>query len=243
VWHENASGDGSTWVTHTIGSGSFSQGAALADVDGDGDIDAFRTTDVVDWLENRGGAVSLAVTDTAPATADNSAVVSMLRLVATHLGRTGDGDVELASLGLLFEESPGDPLTTPEANALVESVRVYRDANGNGVFDPAADVLVTSVATLALVGGIATVTLPDGDPNLQVALGTPRTYFVVVELTANASTQAPNQLRLTHLAAGASASVAEHSTFDIPLRLACPTNVSSSIKQAVPVEMLGFTVE
>ncbi len=49
--------------------------------------------------------------------------------------------------------------------------------------------------------------------------------------TANASTQSPNQLHLTHLAVGTSASVAEHRAFDIPLRLACPTNVSSSIKQ------------
>lgn len=83
----------------------------------------------------------------------------------------------------------------------------------------------------------------DGDPNLQVSLGAPRTYFVVVELTANASTQVPNQLRVTHLAVGGFASVAEDRSFDIPLRLACPTNVSSSIKQAVPVELLGFGVE
>ena len=167
----------------------------------------------------------------------------MLRVVATHLGRPGDHDVELASLGVLFEETDGDPLTTAEANALVESFRVYRDADGNGVFDPALDVLVTTVPTLTLASGVATVVLPDGDPNLQVALGAPRTYFLVVELTANASTQVPNQLRITHLAVGASASVAEDGSFDIPLRLACPTNVSSSIKEAFPVELLGFTIE
>jgi hypothetical protein len=246
VWHENTAGNGSAWVTRTVGAAGIPRSAAAADVDDDGDLDvlaASQSDDRVAWFEDRGGSVSLAVTDTAPPMADNGAVVSMLRVVATHLGRPGDHDVELASLGLLFEESEGDALTTAEANALVESFRVYRDGDGNGVFDPALDVLVTTVPTLTLENGIATVMLPDGDPNLQVALGSPRAYFLVVELTANASTQEPHQLRLTHLGLGALASVAEDRSFDIPLRLACPTDVSSSIKEAVPVELLGFTIE
>ena len=78
---------------------------------------------------------------------------------------------------------------------------------------------------------------------MQVAFGSPRTYFVVVELTANASQQSPHQFQMTHLGMGASASVAEDRDFDIRLRLACPSDVSSSIRQVVPVELMEFSVE
>ena len=167
----------------------------------------------------------------------------MLRATVTHLGRAGEGPLELASLGLLFEETAGDPLTSAEANALVESLRVYRDANGSGVFEPATDVQVTSVPTLTLTNGVATVAFTDGDANVQVAVGTPRTYFVVVELSLTASGQVPNQFRVTLLQTGASRSVVEDRTFDLPLRLACPADVSSIVRQVVPVELTGFAVE
>ena len=246
-WLENTAGNGSTWSNLSVSNASFLTGdLSVADPDGDGDPDVFSAnllTNTVAWHENRAGQAAIAVVSQAPLTANNSEVVSMLRATVTHLGRPGDGPLELASLGLRLEESPGDPLTTAEANALVESLRIYRDANGNGVFEPATDVLVTSIGTLALTAGVQVVPFTDGEPNVQVVQGTPRVYFVVVELTATASGQAPNQLMVTLLQAGPSASVLEDRTFDIPLRLACPVDVSSTIKQAVPVELIGFTVE
>jgi hypothetical protein len=246
AWHENTSGNGTTWVQRTLAAGNITRWVAAADLDRDGDADALWVSqgdDQVAWHDNRSGSVAVAVTNTAPATANNGDVVSMLRLLVTHLGRPGDHDVEFASLGVLFEEEEGDPLTTAEANALIETFRVYRDANANSVFDPAIDVLVTSVPTLTLVNGIATIVLPDGDPNLQVAHNAPQEYFLVVELTATASGQAPNQFRLTHLGVGPLASLFEDRSFDIPLRVACPADVSSSIRQVIPVELIGFTIE
>ena len=249
-WHENTAGNGSAWMSHDVSTTIGARGVSTGDVDGDGDIDILSTLRVsgsndgrIDWFENRGGQVSLAAFDTAPAGAGNGEVVSMLRIDATHLGRAGDSPAELASLGLLFEEAAGDPLTSAEANALIENLLVYRDANGNGTFDPGVDVLVATVPTLALTNGIQTVTFADGDPNVQVALGTPRTYFVVTELTAIASGQVPNQFRVTHLGTGPSASAAEDRTYDIRLRLACPTDVPSGIRIITPVELIGFTVE
>jgi hypothetical protein len=246
-WFENTAGNGTAWSGHPVSTAPGTPGGlSVADLDGDGDPDVLSATAITNtlaWHENQGGQASLAVVSQAPATANNSEVVSMLRATVTHLGRPGDGPLELASLGLRFEESPGDPLTTAEANALVESLRVYRDANGNGVFEPATDVLVTSIPTLALAGGVQVVPFADGDPNVQVVQGAPRSDFVVVELTATASSQVPNQLMVTLLQVGPSASVLEDRTFDIPLRLACPADVSSTIKQAVPVELTGFSVE
>jgi FG-GAP-like repeat len=244
---ENTDGTGLAWSQHLIAPvGGTPRQLDVADLDRDGDPDvvsATASTNAVNWYENRGGQASITVANQAPPTANNGELVSMLRATVTHLGRAEDFPIELASLGLLFEEAPGDPLTSAEANALVESLRVYRDANGSGVFEPATDVLVTSVPTLALTAGVATVGFADGDPNLEIAFGVPRTYFVVAELTATASGQAPNQFRVTLLQTGASRSSVEDLGFDIPLRLACPADVSSSIRQVVPVELTGFAVE
>jgi hypothetical protein len=246
-WFDNTAGNGTTWFQRTLSNAPGTPGGlSVADLDGDGDPDVLSATAITNtlaWNENRAGQASIAVVSQAPATANNSEVVAMLRATVTHLGRPGEGPLELASLGLRLEESPGDPLTTAEANALVESLRVYRDANGNGVFEPGTDVLVTSIGTLALTAGVQAVPFTDGDPEVQVTQDAPRAYFVVVELTANASQQEPNQLMVRLLQVGPSASVLEDRTFDIPLRLACPADVSSTIKQAVPVELIGFTVE
>jgi hypothetical protein len=245
--YENADGQGSSWTPRTITTqgGLGIRSLAHADVDSDGDRDALSVSQFagrVDWHENRGGQFSLVASDTAPPTADNGDIVSMLRIDATHLGRPGDHDLELGSLGLLFEASPGTALTTPEANALIESLRVYRDADGNGVFGP-GDILVASLPALSLTSGIQTVAFADADPNVQVAQGSPRTYFVVVELTADASQQSPHQFGVTHLGLGPSASRAEDRAFDIGLRPSCPADVTSTFKQVVPVELMRFTVE
>jgi hypothetical protein len=197
----------------------------------------------VNWYENSAGQVSLAVVDQAPGAAGNGALVSMLRATLTHLGRSGDGTAELASLALSFEETAGDPLSSAEANALVESLRVYLDLDGNGTFDPSVDRLVASVPTLVLTDGVASVVLPDGHPDLEVAVGASRSYFVVAELTATASGQVPNQFRVTLLQTGPARSAVEDRGFDLPLRLACPVDVSSTVRQVVPVGLSGFTVE
>ena len=218
----------------------------VADLDRDGRPDLLSNrllTGIVEWHQNQGGQFALQAFDQAPPTADNGQLVAMLRVAASHEGRAGDHDVELASLGLLFEASVGDPLTSEEANGLVESLRVYFDTNGNGAFDPTADALVVSVPTLVLAGGVQTLAFADGEAALQLAPGSTKTYFAVVELTPNASQQTPNQFRLTHLGLGPSASTAEDRAFDLPLQPSCPVNVASTFKQVVPVELSGFSIE
>jgi VCBS repeat protein len=246
-WFGNTGG-GSGWSPHLVTTvpGDSGTSVQVADLDRDGRPDLVGNrviTGIVEWHHNRGGQFGLQAVDQAPPTADNGQLVAMLRLTASHEGRAGDHDVELASLGLLFEAAVGDPLTSEEANALVESLRVYVDTNGNGVFDPSADALVVSLPTLALVGGVQTIAFADGDAALQLAPGTARSYFAVVELTANASQQVPNQFRLTHLGLGSLASTAEDRAFDLPLQPSCPADVASTFKQVVPVELSGFSIE
>ena len=82
-----------------------------------------------------------------------------------------------------------------------------------------------SVDTLSLAAGTQTLTLPDGDPGVQVVFGTPATFFVVVTLTSNANEQTPHRFQVTHLTQ--SSSTAEDRTNDSPLRLEYAADVSS----------------
>lgn len=246
LWGENLNGAATSWASHPLAAGGAFQAALATDIDRDGDRDVVSgsSTALGVW-RNQGGQVALAAASIVPPNPANGQIVPVLRLEVTHLGRAGDGALELASLGLLFEEQAGDALTTAEANALIQTLIVHRDANGNGVFDPGVDPVVGGLATLSLSGGVQTLVFADGDPNVQVVVGSPpAAYFVVVELTPSASTQVPNQFRVTHLALGAQATRAEDAAHDLPLAAACPQDVASAIVGPVtPVELHGFTLE
>jgi len=79
---------------------------------------------------------------------------------------------------------------------------------------------------------------------VRVAQGTSAAFFLVVQLTANASEQAPNQFRVVHLATGASPTRAEDASADVGLSAAGPADFTSGLVGPVtPVELTGFTIE
>ena len=238
TWWQNIAGDGSVWTEHPV-DGAFDGASSVypADVDGDGDLDilgAAWLAEVIAWWENRGGQFALATTDTSPAMIADGQADDVLKIVATHRGRTGDTDLELVTLGLLFEESAGDPLTTTEAHDLIENLKIYVDGNANGTFEIADDSLVMTVPSLSLTAGVQIVTFNDGDPNVQIQYGTPRTYLVVTEMTADASGQLPGQFRITHRM---ESSTAEDRVHDIELTMEWAADTASSIVTASPVEV------
>ena len=230
------------WYENTDGAGTFGSPAGrsprrrtrpgsvfAADLDGDGDLDvlsASQLDDKIAWYENRGGQFALATTDTAPAALLQGDTSDLLEIVMTHRGRAGDSDEELATLELLFEETPGDPLSSAEAGALIDTLAVYRDT-GSGLFEAGSDTLVGSVGTLSLAAGIQTLTLPDGHAGAQVVFGTPGTFFVVVTLTSDANSQTPHRFQVTHVTE--SSSTAEDRATDTPLLLEYAADVSSRI--------------
>lgn len=234
AWWENLNEDGATWMEHIV-EDNFLEAVAVfaADMDGDGDNDimaAGAVENAIRWWENVGGQFALETVETSPGTMPAGSQDDLLQVTAAHNGRPGDNDLELTSLALLFEEAAADPLSTAEANALIDNLYVYLD-DGSGVFEAANDTLVTTVTTLSLSGGVQIVPFNDGDPNIQVAHGMEQSFFVVVALTADAHNQTPNSFTVTHLTepTGGVVSEAEDATADTPLTLAYSENASAAL--------------
>ena len=231
------------------------EGLVVADLDGDGDLDLAAASncgdggcspvnEVAAW-ENAGGQFSLATTDTAPAEIASAGADDVLRIDARHLGRDGfsfhplDSDIELTSLELLFEESGGDPLGSGEMDALVDRVEVWLDDELAGTVDAfdAQDDLVATVSTpftlssgvlsLPFVSGDAAVLLEPDSAMTGGVIENIRTYFVVVGLTADASSQTPASFQVTHLTEASS--TAQDAEALLPLRLEWAANAGTEV--------------
>jgi CSLREA domain-containing protein len=234
TWWENT-GDGSFSARHTVDAAfDGANSVYAADVDGDGDQDvlgAAYDADDIAWWENRGGQFALATADTAPAYMKTSAIDDVLAIEVTHRGRSGDSDLELVTLELLFEGCYGPGctpanLTSAQANELFDVLRVYKDT-GSGVFESGTDTLVANVTSPALTDGVQTITFSDGDANVQVAHGTPQTYFVVVDRVESApTTPTVDRFTITHITEASS--TAEDRSHDIGLTLQYAANTTSS---------------
>jgi len=230
-WHESDGGSPPTFVEHVVS--AWADGAdavCAADVDGDGDVDALSAASEggkIAWYPNKGGQSALPTLDTGPFRLAQGETDDILKVFALHRGRAGDAELELAALELLLEESEGDPLTSGEANALIENLYVYMD-DGSGIFEPGVDTLVASVETLSLDDGKQVVSFSDEEPLVRLAHGASKAFFVAVELTGNAWSQNPNKFRLTHLTEACSE--AEDYEHDIVLTLEFAPNVSYETK-------------
>ena len=114
---------------------NFPVAVAAADFNLDGVPDAVSASNgnstVAAYL-NRGGQCALVTADTAPATITEGRKDDVLRIAVSNRGVAGDNSARVFSLTLLFERSAGIPLTTAEANALIDTFYVYLDSNNSG---------------------------------------------------------------------------------------------------------------
>ena len=83
------------------------------------------------------------------------------------MGRSGDSDVQVTGLELLFEEVAGDPLSSAEANALVDTLRVYLD-DGDETFvilpgETSDGVIVTAFGLRQEFDGVSSIFADAGD--------------------------------------------------------------------------------
>ena len=165
-----------------------------------------------------------------------------LTIEMTHNGRTGDLDEQLSTLALLFDDGLGTPLSSVEVNALITQLDIYLD-DGSGVFEISSDTLVTTIDTLSLTDGMQIVPFTNGDANVQVAYGSPKTFHVVATASAGASSQSPNQFRITHITDGATTSTGKYWDYDIPLTLAYEPDVASATVPVLASSMPVITLE
>jgi len=230
----NVNGNGLTWSTLSIDN-TFAGGALVsaADVDGDGrpDVLAGAATDGdLQWWRNGGGQVALPTTNTSPASLGNSVIDDVLRIDLRHNGKAGEQNAELATLELRFEDGSAIALDSAQANGLVENLSLYLDT-GNAIWD-GSDTLIQTDSALSLTSGVHTMTLPDGDANLTVAVGATKTYFLVAETTATYTSQPIGFFKIIHLTQ--STSRVEDQPNDTPLRLEYQANTSSNLFQVNP---------
>ncbi len=228
AWYESDGGSPPSFTERTIYTRArMARAVFAADLDGDGDMDAGSASefdDKIAWYENKGGQFALPTTDSGPSRMFNSEIGDLLTTVATHNGRGGDNYVVLDTMEILFEETPGDPLSSAEANALIDYLFVCVD-DGSGDFEPSIDAVTAITSTLSLVSGVQTLAFIGTDPNVHVPYGGPKTYFVAVVLTPDAASQTPNTFTITHLTQTTSTAKDPN---DIPLSLEYAANVRST---------------
>jgi hypothetical protein len=238
AWYESNGASTPTFTEHVItqdpdGAGLL-QGDAdqadtvfAADMDSDGDPDVLSASSLDDKLayyENLGAQAAFTIVDRAQRVFLNAQVEDLFSVELFHRGRTGDSDAELACLRVLFEDLPAADLTAAQANALFDELRIYLD-DGSGSFESGVDSLVTTMGTFT--GGIETISLTDGDANVQVPFGSTKRFFVVLQMAVDASSQTPDHFFATLLALDCPNS-AEDSPHDIPLTFEPADDVATS---------------
>jgi hypothetical protein len=183
---------------------------------------------------NQGGQTALATTNTAPGALTEWRVDDVLQIVASNSGYGSDNNAQLFSVALDLDSSAGVPMTTAQANLLIDRVDVYADTNGSNAFEVSADTLVGRANELVLSGGLLTVPIvPTNPTDAQIAaratVSDPRlsrTFFVVARAGGTGSTQVPNTFRMTHRSKGPGRTVLKDATTGA----------------ALTVELLGNTI-
>jgi hypothetical protein len=235
TWENDGTPFAGTWISNSVGVLSESVYAiALGDLDVDGDLDiatgsggATENYEVVIW-KNIGGSAGISAADTAHVSMTDLEQNDVMRVKVAHNGVPGDNNLELAQWQVGFLKLNSSPMTSNEANNLINQIAIYRSSDDSwGV----SDTLVTSLDTLTLVDGCQTIDFSDGDTNVQVPFGADITYFIVLEITPNGSAQTPNQFQVTFDPTGGC--VIEDRTED----------TSVSIQDTLPVKTKAITIE
>ena len=187
MWYENNGARTPSFQEHTIATNfRIAHSISVSDLDNDGDLDVIATSRAggqVAWFENVGGQYSVSQ-GSAQLISGKSQV--LLNLVFASKARQGDVNMRVNALTLRFATKAGRPLAPAEAASLFSGLAVYHDSNYNGVFDPGADTLLTSVDSLNLdAAGQLLIDLPATQPSVVVAPGGSARYFVTGTTLSN----------------------------------------------------------
>jgi hypothetical protein len=200
TWENDGSPFSGKWPWKDIGEvGVNVNSVALGDLDGDGDLDiasgSYPITDgeeIVVW-RNKSGNAGVLPMDTSPINITDGQLKDILRVTVAHNGIQEDNDLELHQLGLDFLKPGCVSLTSAEANAIIDQVVIYQSINNTWEY---TDTLVTYTDTLNLIAGKLHISFTNDDERVKIQHGTPITYFVALEMTANASSQSVTQFQV-----------------------------------------------
>ncbi len=175
---------------------------AVSDLDSDGNPDvvvAAGTDEEVNLYSNRGGQFFTLNVGWAPAVVGDGEMAAFFRVLPAHEGSWDDDlDMEMRVVWLTFEDGAGTPLTSTQANDIVDRVQVWADVDG-GDFDPLADALLVSDETISLTtGGRLQVDIPHHGANPRVGYGDLQAFFIVLQMTPDASSHTPSTFQVKH---------------------------------------------
>jgi len=242
LWYENRLREAAAWSEHPMLPAGFAPGRMIgADLDRDGRADLLATDVgqvITSWL-NGGGQFALASTSFGTLGLGNGESTAVMTIDLDHRGRSGQSPLALARLALLFENTPGTPLAQSDLDGVLTALTLYRD-DGSGDFEEASDTLVASWTPPTLDQGLALLPLPAADPNLELDAGAPSVrYFLAIELSGDAGSQAIDQFRIVH--APEAGSVGLNADFQTPLRLEYTLSAVATILIQPPSEDQVFS--
>jgi hypothetical protein len=144
---------------------------------------------------NLGGSVGQGFRDDTSDTIEDGATESVLAFAIKHNGRTYDHALELEYLKIRLSDSIGSMNNTRAGN-LFQGLQVYRDTNGDNVWE-VSDSPVITVSTFSLDSGWQTLDFSSSTPPLAtISAGQTVTYFVVANMQPTASQASSAYFRL-----------------------------------------------
>jgi hypothetical protein len=200
----NNSGTFSAPINYPTAGGAAALVAADLNRDGQADLLSVDTAALqLSNLQNQGGQFGFDTVAVGPAGGLANGATALLKIIAYHRGLTTDLPIRLQSLHLGFSDASGTTLTNSPANALLASLDIRVDTNGNNQLD-AGDAIVTSLAALSLdADGRQQITLPQTAAT-QITGASSQTYWAIVSGRPGASELTPNTLRITHVTSASS---------------------------------------
>ena len=189
------------WQGASVGAFDQVRELIVGDLDRDGQVDIVvgddGAADDVLALLGAGGQYGWSGIDRAPRWVGDAELFAVWRLDLEHSGREGDPEIELSLVELGFHDETGAALTSVEANALLDELRLYRD-DGDGAFEPASDTLVYTLTDFTLSGmGSESMTFDHLAAGVQVTGGAVQPFHVALLSTANGSSQAQRSFTVT----------------------------------------------
>jgi hypothetical protein len=183
AWYENNGQSPPTFLKRVAGDGKgLGSNIALADLDGDADVDLLSVsaeTGRLTWHENAGGQYGVEASQVPLSQIRPNSPNQLLSLDLTHEGRPGDSSIAVTSLTLQFADAAGQPLTATQMQERFTSLSVYRTSCCGRRFDPATDPLLATISPPDLdPDSRLIVALPTGGLNPPLAPGEQATYSV-----------------------------------------------------------------